>query len=315
GLWVGLDRIALQATDFTGRTIASRDERVALSRLPAEAFFDTLAARVQNFRDQIGAGAALGLGVAFQGFVDQTAGSVVWSPVTAQGDLAVVDALSARLGLPVELDNDASAMAFAIMRGERALQTGVTACVMLGDGVGLGVFIDGQPLRGARGGGMEFGHVRLGGGGPQCRCGARGCIESYLADYALYRDAMAVADLPPPEVGRQPSEAEMAALVARGTAGDKAILDLFSDVGRVLADGATMLIHLFQPTALVFCGPGARAWYLLEDALRRGVAESAIPRLGGATRIDAIPFRPELLTEGVVLRALDSQDRRLAAGL
>jgi predicted NBD/HSP70 family sugar kinase len=314
GLWVGLDRIALQATDYVGRTVALRDERAALSRLSTGDLLDALAARTAAFRAELAPGRVLGLGVAFQGFVDQTAGRVVWSPVTASGDLPVVEALSGRLGLPVELDNDASAMAFAIMRGDRALQTGVTACVMLGDGVGLGVFVDGQPLRGARGGGMEFGHVRLHGGGPQCRCGRRGCIESYLADYALYRDAMAVSDLAPAAERRQPSEAEMAALAARAQAGEQPLVDLFADAGRVLAEGATMLIHLFQPEALVFCGPGARAFPLMEETLRRGVEENAIPRLRRSTRIEAAPFRPELLTEGMVLRALDSLDRRLAGG-
>lgn len=313
GVWVGLDRLVLQATDYGGNTIATCDERIPLSGLAAEPFFDTLAERISAFADEFSIIRLLGIGVAFQGFVDRSAESVIWSPVIGVADLRIGEALSARLSLPVELDNDASAMAFAIMRGDRALQSGVTACVMLGDGVGLGVFIDGQPLRGARGGGLEFGHVRLGGGGPQCRCGARGCIESYLADYAIYRDAMAVCALAPPARGRQPSDDEMDALVARAQAGERALLSLFEATGRVLAEGAAMLIHLFQPNAIVFCGPGVRSWRYMEKALSESTASLAIPGLGRATQIRKQEFRSEQLTEGVILRALDRADRRLAA--
>lgn len=313
GLWVGLDRLILRLADHAGGTIAAMDERMPLARLAEEDLIGTLARRISAFSEAAGGGLPLlGVGIAFQGFVDQRAGKVVWSPVTRTAHLPLVAGLEAALGVPVELDNDASAMAFAITRADPSLRDGVTACVMLGDGVGLGVFVDGRPLRGAHGAGIEFGHVRMSAHGPQCRCGGRGCIESFLADYALYRDALAVSDLPPPAEGRQPSEAEMVRLVARARTGEAPLTALFEAAGQVLADGITMLTRLFQPDTIVLCGPGLRAWSLMEPAVLAGLSGPATPRFGRSAEIRALPFEPDLLTEGVIAAALDRIDGRHA---
>jgi predicted NBD/HSP70 family sugar kinase len=314
GMWVGLDRLVFHLADFSGRTIAAHEETLGLAQLPTPALVEVLAARIAVFRAAFCAGkAVLGLGVAFQGFVDRQAGTVIWSPVTRNTDMALAAALGDATGLPVELDNDASAMAYAMTCGNRDLQHGITACIMLGDGVGVGVFIDGEPLRGSHGGGIEFGHIPLSPDGPQCRCGARGCVESYLADYAQYRDALAItADIPAMR-GRQPSEEEMCAIVARADAGDRAIGAMFENAGRMLAQGVTTLIHLFQPRAIVFCGPGMRAWPHLEPGLRDGLKRYAIPNLVRDVAISAHPFEATFLTQGVILGALGQIDRRLSA--
>ncbi|MFX5578848.1 ROK family protein, partial [Acinetobacter baumannii] len=79
------------------------------------------------------------------------------------------------------------------------------------------------------------GHVKLAPNGPQCRCGQRGCIEAYLADYALYRDARTFVDLPP-AVSQQPSEAQMAMLHQRALGGDPRFEQLVQQAGHALAE-------------------------------------------------------------------------------
>jgi predicted NBD/HSP70 family sugar kinase len=312
GVWVGLDRLVLHLADFSGLILAAHEESLALSRLAPPLLIATLSARIASFREKHGQGGTiLGLGVAFQGFVDREAGTVIWSPVTSNTDLPLAALLAEATGLPVELDNDASAMAYAITCGNRDLQHGITACIMLGDGVGVGVFIDGEPLRGHHGGGIEFGHIPLAIDGPQCRCGARGCVESYVADYAQYRDALALSTDTPLLQNRQPSEAEMHALIARAQAGDPRLCALFDHAGRMLAQGVTTLIHLFQPRAIVFCGPGMRAWPQIEPALRGGLSGSVITDLARHVAISAHPFETALLTKGVILNALAKIDRGL----
>lgn len=313
GLWVGLDRIALHLSDFAGRMIAAREENVGISHLPVDELVAVLAARVALFRQDFAENLrVMALGIAFQGFVDRAEGRVVWSPVTRNVDIPLRQRMEQETGLPVEIDNDASAMAYAITCADRDLQHGVTACVMLGDGVGLGVFIDGEPLRGSHGGGIEFGHIPLNPDGPQCRCGARGCVESYLADYAQYRDAHAFSGTAP-LLARQPGEADMAAIIARADSGERAVVALLENAGRMLSQGVTTLIHLFQPRAVVFCGPGVRAWHHIERGLSDGLRRHTIPGLAREIAISARPFGPELLTQGVILNALGRIDRMLAA--
>ncbi len=312
GLWVGLDRIALHLADFAGGTLALSEESVSISRLSPEALVSTLAGRIEAFRqDHAPSGTVLAIAVAFQGFVDREQGIVAWSPVTPHADLPLARALEEATGLMVVIDNDASAMAHAILIAEKELRTGVTACVMIGDGVGLGVFVDGQPLRGRRGGGIEFGHIPLDPDGPQCRCGSRGCVESYLADYALLRDAMAITALAEPNRHFYPGERDMQALTARADAGERAMVGLLENAGRVLSQGVATLIHLFQPRAIVFCGPGMRAWAHLERGLSDGLRRYAIPGLARDVSISARPFRAEMMTRGIVLSVLADIDHRL----
>lgn len=312
GLWVGLDRIALHLADFAGNTLALAEDSVALSRLSPEALVSTLAARIADFRmKHAPTGAVLAIAVAFQGFVDREQGVVTWSPVTSHADLPLAEALGAATGLMVVIDNDASAMAHAILIAEKDLSAGVTACIMIGDGVGLGVFIDGEPLRGRRGGGIEFGHIPLDPDGPQCRCGSRGCVESYLADYALLRDAMAITAFAEPIRHLYPGEREMQALTARADQGERAIVGLIENAGRVLSQGVATLIHLFQPRTIVFCGPGMRAWPHLERGLSEGLKRYAIPGLARDVSLSARPFRAEMMTRGIVLSVLGEIDRTL----
>lgn len=314
GLWVGLDRIVLDMTDYSGRPVASTSESLPLHDRDADDLVAILASRIRHFAVAAAGGrTVLGLGVSFQGFVDTHAGLLIWSPVVAGRNVAVRDALAQLTGLLVEIDNDAGAMAYALAHREPQLKNGIAACIMLGDGVGLGLLVNGESLRGSRGGGNEFGHVQIAPNGPQCRCGARGCVESYLADYALYRDAQALGDVSAAINPRQPTEAEMQALLARALAGDRGLNRLLAQSGRMLARGVATLIHLLQPGRIVFCGPGVRAWPLIEPAFREGLAEHAIAELSALTQLSVSPFEPSLLTEGVVLRMLQRVDRQSAA--
>ncbi|MGL4240200.1 MAG: ROK family protein [Beijerinckiaceae bacterium] len=310
GVWVGLDRVVLQLADFAGNAIVSREEKVAISRMDAEGLVTALAARISAFRDEAAAqDELLGLGIAFQGFVDRAAGRLVWSPVTPLTNLPLARMMEEATGLPVEIDNDASAMASAVVIEDASLRNGVTACVLLGDGVGLGLVVDGEPMRGPGGGGVEFGHIQLSPSGPQCRCGARGCVEAYAADYALYRDALLLAGRLPLRETRQPDEADMLLLADAARGGDFALGELFNNAARRIAQGVSTLINLFQPDNVVLCGPGVRAWDLLEPGIRQGLEANAIQRVAASTRLLARPFRRELMTEGVIHAVLGRFDR------
>lgn len=313
GLWVGLNRLVLQMADLTGTIILSQEESITLSTLSAPLLAETLAIRVEALLAVARPKAPiLGIGISFQGFVDQEAGQVIWSPVIVCRNVPLVEVLQRRLGLPVMLDNDASSMAYAICRRDPALQIGITACIMIGDGVGLGLLRNRQLIRGARGGGNEFGHMRINIGGPQCRCGALGCLESYLADYAIYRDAMAISDLLPPKDGRQPSETDMISLLQRADAGEDALSKLFNRAGEILAVGVANLIHLFQPDNVVFCGSGMRARHYIEPAFLRAVEAQTIQELRQRTQFSVAHYTPELLTEGIVLQVLEKADQAIA---
>ena len=98
-------------------------------------------------------------------------------------------AASNRLGMPVAIDNDANLVAMAELWFGAGRDLSDFAVVTLEHGVGMGFVMNHRLYRGARNVGMEIGHTKVQLDGALCRCGQRGCLEAYLADYALAREA------------------------------------------------------------------------------------------------------------------------------
>ncbi|RDI62500.1 putative NBD/HSP70 family sugar kinase [Microvirga subterranea] len=311
GVWTGFNRIELRLVDSAGRNRASRRIERPLRSLEAGELMDVLAETITAFARDTGHPDVKAVGLACQGYVDTRDGVVAWSPVLGVRDLPLASGLNQRLGLPVSIENDASAMAFAIAQRDPELRSGRTACLMVGDGVGLGFLIQGELYRGARFGGSEFGHVRLRRSGPQCRCGGRGCIEAYLADYALYRDAQLIDHRPAPTV-LLPGEDAMTDIVAQARSGDAALANLFREAGEVLGDAVGILIQTLEPDHVVICGPGTRAMDLLRPSFEAALETQTIPELRALAAIQVVESSMDLLTEGVVMQALRELDFDLA---
>jgi predicted NBD/HSP70 family sugar kinase len=304
GAWTGFNRIELRLVDSAGVSRATRRLELPLRDLAPEALVGTLAAAIEAFRDDHpGTPPLRAVGVAVQGYVDAREGVIAWSPVFGARDIALARGLSERLNRPVLVENDASAMAFALAQRDPELRAGRTACLMVGDGVGLGFLIGGELYRGARSGGSEFGHVRLRRGGPQCRCGGRGCVEAFLADYALHRDAQLIDQRPAPD-GLMPGEDAMAVITARARAGDPALAALFREAGEVLGDAVGVVVQTLEPDHVVICGPGTRAWDLLQPSFETAFEQQTIPELRALATLHVVKAGSELLTEGAVLQAL-----------
>ena len=131
-----------------GRNRASRRVERPLRNLEAEELMDVLADTIATFARDMARPNVKAIGLACQGYVDTREGIVAWSPVLGARDLPLASGLSQRLGKPVLIENDASAMAFAIAQREPGPAVGRTACLMVGDGVGLGFLIQGELYRG-----------------------------------------------------------------------------------------------------------------------------------------------------------------------
>ena len=95
------------------------------------------------------------------------------------------DALAESLGLPVTLDNDATAAAIGEQRYGVAESLSSYVYLFIGEGLGAGLIVDGRPIKGARGMAGEIGHIPVVPGGRSCYCGNRGCLERYVSRHAL----------------------------------------------------------------------------------------------------------------------------------
>ena len=125
----------------------------------------------------------LGVGVGTPGVVDDR-GVVLTAPNFGWASIDLEGILSAELGLPVLVANDANAAVLAEYTFGGAADD--VLLVRVGRGVGSGLLAGGQPMRGSRFAAGEIGHVTVGtDGGPLCVCGKVGCLEAWLSVPAL----------------------------------------------------------------------------------------------------------------------------------
>jgi predicted NBD/HSP70 family sugar kinase len=203
-----------------------------------------------------------------------------------------------RLGLPVHLDNDANVGAL----GESTFGAGRGAHVMaylrLSAGIGAGLVINGRPFRGARGIAGEIGHVLVDPQGPICRCGNRGCLETFVAGPAL-------CEL----LRRSHGPLTVHQLLELALEGDAGCQRVVADAGRVVGRAVADLCNYLNPDLVVVGGHLSAAGDLVLEPMREAVRRFAIPAAAEDVEIVAgtLGDRAELLG-ALALAGHESED-------
>jgi len=295
--------------DFSGSGLAQSRLVLATRALDANALCNLVIAQIDAMLEATATprNRLLGIGVALQGIVNPDTGRHLWSPALSITDIDLAKPIRQTFGVEVVMANDAVAVALAIAAAEPVLAQGLSATIMVGHGVGMGVVVDGEARWGA---GSEIGHVKLAPNGPQCRCGQRGCIEAHLADYALYRDARTFLDLPP-AASQQPSEAQMALLRERALSGDPRLEQLFQQAGRALAEAVAATISVLRPHHVILAGPGLEAFEMMRHAYDERLEQAVLPWLLKSTAIYMRPSEAAAIVDGMVRRTLQVVDQNL----
>jgi len=174
-------------------------------------------------------------------------------------DVAVRDELVRRLDCQVAVDNDATCAAWAEHRAGAARGIDDVACVTLGTGIGTGLIVGGELVRGVHGFGGEAGHMVVDPVGPLCPCGRRGCWERMASGSGLGRMARDAAEAGRLDRALQLAGADLPALrgehVARAALeGDEDALDLLRSFAWWVALGIANLVTLLDPGVVVVGG-------------------------------------------------------------
>ncbi|SEK42928.1 Sugar kinase of the NBD/HSP70 family, may contain an N-terminal HTH domain [Pacificibacter marinus] len=202
------------------------------------------------------------IAVGLPGMVDFDAGRLIWCPFIKERDIALRDMLQDAFGYPVRIDNDANLLTLAELWFGAGRERDNFAVVSIEHGVGMGLVINHEMQRGGIGLGMELGHSKVQLDGALCRCGRRGCLEAYIADYALVREASTVLQTPH---GSETTSDMIETLFARAQTGDAAARAIFSKAGRYLAMGLANIVTLFDPALILLSGERLRFDYLYAD--------------------------------------------------
>lgn len=251
GIKLSHESLTVALCDFEGQLVG--DGHLALTRSchEVEALIPLLSRAVADTTGDAGlsAGDLAGIGLGLAGTVDAARGTVHWSPNIAERNIDLRARLTAALGLPVFVDNDTNSVAMAELHFGHGRGVANFVVLTIESGVGMGLVIDHELYRGARGCGGEIGHSKVQLDGALCRCGQRGCLEAYVADYALLRDAETVMDLP--EAGTQ---RRLQALIDAAEAGKAPARRILERAGRMLALGIANIVNIFDPELVILSG-------------------------------------------------------------
>lgn len=252
-------------TDFAGYMIAD----ATLPTPPTRKSLDTLLDEIDVLMDLVlkSAGKSLAdisaVGVGMSGIIDHETGTVPWSPLLTTRDVHITRAFVDRFGIPLHLDNDANVLTLAELWFGTGRSISDFAVVTIENGVGMGLVLDNRLFRGARGMGLELGHTKVQLDGALCRCGQRGCLEAYLADYALAREAATALHRNPRNL--QSPNAMLDALFAQAKSGNEAAQTIFRRAGRYLSVGLSNVIQLFDPGMIILSGERMQYDYLYAE--------------------------------------------------
>jgi glucokinase len=263
-----------------------------------DAVLDTIVEAVEEAREatthEIGA-----VGVGIPCLVEPLRGVAMACNHLALADVPVRDLLAERLGLPVVLDNDANAALVAECRFGAASGARHVVMLTIGTGIGGGLLVDGQVVRGISGAAAELGHVVIDADGRPCpgNCPNRGCLEAYVSGPALARAGQEAARAAPGSAlgralggGRTISGPLVTELAHDGDEEARAVI---AGLGTRLGIGITSLVNVFNPEVVVVGGGLIAAGDLLLEPARAVVAERALVPARDQVRIVPARFGDE----------------------
>jgi glucokinase len=202
---------------------------------------------------------AVGIGAA--GFVDETRSTVLFAPNLAWRDEPVQKRVEERIGMPVVVENDANAAAWAETKLGAARGQQHVLLITVGTGIGAGIVLDGRLYRGRWGSAGEPGHYRVVPEGRLCGCGNRGCWEQYASGNALVAEARELARREPSGAVRMlqlgdgtPDGILGPAVTQAAREGDVGALSCFDIVGDWLGHGLADLAAILDPGCFVIGG-------------------------------------------------------------
>ncbi len=254
---------------------------------PADDVFGTRDVIVEVIHELVGKFEVEAVGIGAAGWIDAGRSTVLYAPNLAWRAEPLRDTIAGEVNLPVVVENDANAAAWAEYRFGAAQGAQSLVLLTVGTGIGGGIVVNGAMMRGAHGIAAEFGHVLAVADGHPCGCGARGCLEQYSSGTALVRYARAAARDSVPsgsahtlltEVNGDLDKIDGPAVTRAAQAGDPTALAAFNEVGRWLGYGMADVVQVLDPDVIIIGGGVSEAGDLLMEPARRAYAERLIQR-------------------------------------
>lgn len=300
GVEIGARHVAAVLVDLRGRVLSFEEQRHPVRNDP-HGTLDTVRALVDAVlkRERYPVRKLTGIGVAVPSPLDPAApGQLSDLIFPAWKGVDVREELQRGYDVPVFLDNDANLGALAEHWWGAGADASDLAYVKVGAGVGAGYIIRGELYRGSTGKAGELGHVPIDPNGPECVCGNRGCLTTFVGSKELSERARVLFELSEPPA--------LAEIVRRARSGDLTARTLVDDVGERLGMVIGTMLNLLDVSLVVIGGEISTVGDMLLDGLRLAVRKRALPSAVAQTRIVTSNLGPRAIAVGAATLVLST---------
>jgi predicted NBD/HSP70 family sugar kinase len=288
---VRASRVFIMLTDSLGKQIG--DIRSFPTRISPEEFVPCLASQIKStLKSYADAAVCQGIGIVIPGVLDRRSGRVLHAPTLHWRNVNLLEPLQKEFeGIEIHLENSGKACALSqiwSVRGEGTTLNDIVF-VSVSDGVGVGVVMNGELIRGRHNTAGEFGHVPLSIDGPLCSCGANGCWEAYISNPATLSRYFGrnMAERRPQSI--EIAEFTIEDLIARSRNNDSKAITTLQSTARYLGLGLASIVNALDPSMIYIGGEITEAWDLIEAQVRDAVRERTLTSVLGEAPIRIVP--------------------------
>jgi predicted NBD/HSP70 family sugar kinase/biotin operon repressor len=302
GIDFGHSHVQVAVADHAHNVLAERRCDLDVNNHATEAL-DTSARMVGEVLSEarVERKSVVGAGIGIPGPVDRARGMVGSARILpGWTGLRIGIEMQERLGIPVEIENDANLGTLAELTWGAGRECSNFAYIKAATGIGAGVVINGRLLHGVSGTAGEIGHTTLDESGALCYCGNRGCLETVAAGPAIIQ-------LVGPLDGEVPT---LSRIVDLAIAGDLRCRRAVSDAGREIGVAVAGLCNLINPERVIIGGLLSRTGELLLQPMRESIRRHAVQAAAEGLDVRPAVFveRAELL--GSLALALHASSER-----
>lgn len=315
-IYIGLD---------VGRTIRGalvrgdgsilKQHRVVSEVTNPRIFIDQLIKVVSHLRASDEAGArAQSIGIGWAGLVNQSAQRVEANPnLVDVSSFDLYGELKQATSLPIVIDNDANVAAYGEWRSGAARGFKDVFFVTMGTGIGSGLILGGQLVRGSRGFAGEFGHFKIDLDGLECACGSTGCLETLASGPNIVRrvreqlfsdPSFSVSRLARDMEGTLTGERVVRAAVEK----DELALSVLKETGRILGGAIASVINLLNVEVVVLGGGVMAAGDFILEPIREETRRGAVSPCFECCRVVAAQLGQDAGIIGAALLARDTTE-------
>ncbi|MCG8539192.1 MAG: ROK family transcriptional regulator [Clostridia bacterium] len=221
----------------------------------------------------------IGIGMGIHGIVDIEKGVSVYAPAFSWHNLDVVNDFKNEFNTPVIIDNDVRTMALGEKWFGKAKDSKNFILLNIGNGIGAGIYLNGDLYRGNNFGAGEIGHVSISDRKIKCKCGEYGCFEAIASGTGIAtRFIEKLNNGKESSIANKMGTLDITAekIYQEALEGDGLSIEILKETGKYIGTALSMLINILNPEMILIAGGVSKAWEFIFEDIQEVIARKSI---------------------------------------